>query len=289
MFHSRMFPSPEMERGCGRWVDPPVDGVVAPPRLMTMMNVQPGTRDRVTAALGVALLHVAFGFALLAGLRVDVSTRISDELKIFLVPPKPAPPPREPKKPASRHESLRPEGAASPPNMRSRPTQIAAPPPRLPLILPPPVIVAPVPGSGNDPSAGNAAVRGPGTGSGGVGTGTGSGDEGYGDGDGGNSPPRWIKGRIKDSDYPKAEAEAGVGGTVSVRYAVETSGRATGCIVTRSSGSAALDAVTCRLVEDRFRYRPSMTPEGRAVRSIIIENHHWMIDRKAPSTEEGGE
>ncbi|MGV3769440.1 MAG: energy transducer TonB [Sphingobium phenoxybenzoativorans] len=251
-----------------------------------MIDVQPATRDRIAAALAVAVLHAALGFALLFGLRVDAPLRISEELKIFGVPPEPAPPPKEPRKPASRHESLRPEGAASPPNLKARPTQIAAPPPVLPVLVPPLVIAAPVPGVGNDASAGNAAVRGPGTGSGGTGTGTGSGDDGFGDGDGGNSPPRWIRGRIKDSDYPKAEAEAGVGGTVSVRYTVETTGRATGCTVTQSSGSADLDAVTCRLVEDRFRYRPSMTPQGRAVRSIIVENHHWVIDREQASAPE---
>ncbi|HEX7782903.1 MAG TPA: energy transducer TonB [Sphingobium sp.] len=151
----------------------------------------------------------------------------------------------------------------------------------IPIPIPSPVVVAPVSGAGDQTSAGNAAVRGPGTGSGGAGNGTGDGDEGYGEGDGGNSPPRWIKGRIRDSDYPKAEAETGVGGTVAVRYAVETDGRATECRVTRSSGSADLDAVTCRLIEQRFRYRPSRTPQGRAVRSIIIENHHWEIDRNA--------
>lgn len=251
---------------------------------MTMMiDVQPGTRDRIIAAFGVAVLHAVLGFALFLGLRVDTPLRISDDLKIFGVPPEPPARPKEPKKPVSRRESLRPEGAASPPNLQSRATQIVAPPLPLPLSLPPPVIAAPVAGLGNDASAGNAAIRGPDSGSGGVGNGTGSGGEGLGDGDGGNSPPRWIRGRIRDSDYPKAEAEAGVGGTVSVRYAVETNGRATGCIVTQSSGSADLDAVTCHLVEDRFRYRPSMTPQGRPVRSIIIENHHWVIDRKQPS------
>jgi periplasmic protein TonB len=244
-----------------------------------MMTVEPQTRDRVKAALGVAVLHIALGFVLLAGLRVDMPARISENLKIFGVLPDPLPPPPAPKKPVSRHESLRPEGAASPPNLKAKPTPVVAPVPVIPVPLPPPIIAAPKPGIGSDASAGDAAVRGPGTGSGGVGNGTGSGDAGYGDGDGGNSPPRWIRGRIRDSDYPRAEAEAGISGTVSVRYAVESSGRATGCIVTRSSGSANLDAVTCRLIEDRFRYRPSITPQGRAVRSIIVENHHWEIDR----------
>jgi len=245
-----------------------------------MITMEPETRDRMKVAFAVAVLHVALAFALIAGLHVDMPLRISDELKVFKVLPD-APPIPEPKKPVSQHESPRAEGAAAPPNLKAKPAPLVAPVPVISVPIPPPIIAAPVPGVGNQASAGNAAIKGPGTGSGGLGDGTGSGDEGYGDGDGGNSPPRWIRGHIRDSDYPKAEAEAGVGGTVSVRYAVEADGRATGCIVTRSSGSADLDSVTCRLIEDRFRYRPSMTPQGRAVRSIIIENHHWEIDRRA--------
>lgn len=245
-----------------------------------MIIVELETRDRMKAAFGVAVLHVALAFALIAGLHVDMPLRISEELKVFKVLPD-LPPNPEPKKPVSQHESPLAEGAAAPPNLKAKPAPLVAPVPVIPIPIPPPVIAAPVPGIGTEASAGNAAIKGPGSGSGGSGDGTGSGDEGYGDGDGGNTPPRWIRGRIRDSDYPKAEAEAGVGGTVSVRYAVEADGRATGCIITRSSGSADLDLVTCRLIEDRFRYRPSMTPQGRAVRSIIIEDHHWEIDRRS--------
>jgi protein TonB len=113
--------------------------------------------------------------------------------------------------------------------------------------------------------------------------GTGSGGYGNGDGDGGDeSPPRWRSGRLKDSDYPKAAGVAGISGTVSVRYTVETNGRVTGCLVTRSSGSAALDDTTCRLIEKRFRFEPSRDAQGRAVRSMLEENHEWAIDQQPP-------
>ncbi|HWT13829.1 MAG TPA: energy transducer TonB, partial [Allosphingosinicella sp.] len=123
------------------------------------------------------------------------------------------------------------------------------------------------------------------TGSGGLGDGTGSGGDGGGGGGGGGygdgrglSPPRWLRGRIRDSDYPPGLGEAGIGGTVSVRYTVETDGRVSGCMVTRSSGSGALDRTTCRVIEERFRFDPSRDGRGRPIRSQIVENHEWVVE-----------
>jgi len=232
------------------------------------------------AGLGAVALEALFVAALLWGLGVRMPTSESVPLQMFDVLPPPPPPPvaRVVPKPARSH---RPEGAASPPNLRSKATEIVAPPPVVPLIIPPPVIAAPVAGVGSDSTAGAADVAGPGTGSGGIGIGTGSGGAGDGDGDGGDeTPPRWRRGRIRDSDYPRGAEEVGVGGTVGVRYTVETNGRVTGCRVTRSSGNRELDAATCRLIEQRFRYDPSRDAAGRPVRSIIVENHSWMIDAR---------
>ena len=64
---------------------------------------------------------------------------------------------------------------------------------------------------------------------------------------------------------------------MSVRYRVGTDGRASDCVATRSSGSRALDDLTCRLIEQRFRFAPSRDRTGRAVRSIIVEDHSWMV------------
>jgi len=67
---------------------------------------------------------------------------------------------------------------------------------------------------------------------------------------------------------------------VEVRYAVEADGRATGCRAIRSSGHRALDALACRLIERRFVYRPARDARGRPVRSIIEENHTWLLDEE---------
>jgi protein TonB len=145
--------------------------------------------------------------------------------------------------------------------------------------IPVPVVTAPKAGQGPDASAGASIVAGPGTGAGGVGTGSGSGGSGDGDGDGGgDTPPRQIRGRLKNSDYPAAAGASGVSGTVSVRYVVETDGRVSDCEVTRSSGSQILDETTCRLIRERFRFRPSLDAQGRPVPAAIVENHSWFVE-----------
>ncbi|MDB5704928.1 MAG: hypothetical protein JWN66_2044 [Sphingomonas bacterium] len=239
--------------------------------------------DRLKAAIGAAALQGLLVYALIAGLAVKMPGAVDSRLVLFGILSPPPPPPE--KVEAHPVRSTKPEGAASPPNLRSKASEIVAPVPIVLLTAPPPIVAAPRPGIGSDRSAGAADVAGPGTGAGGMGNGTGSGGAGNGDGDGGNdTPPRWIKGRIKDSDYPHAAKEAMIQGTVSVRYTVAVTGRVTDCIVTRSSGNAELDATTCRLIQERFRYRPSKDEDGDPVESIIVENHSWVIgdpDRQA--------
>jgi protein TonB len=132
------------------------------------------------------------------------------------------------------------------------------------------------------PAAGGGAG---GTGTGGNGSGgTGEGSDGSG---GGGTPPVQIGGRITDRDYPRALSDIGISGTVSVRYRVGVDGRVTDCLITHSSGHEELDVLTCRLIERRFRYRPSRDEEGRPVPSTIVENHSWIIP--PPTIEEGQE
>lgn len=242
-------------------------------------------RERFVAATIAVGLQAGLLYLLVAGLSVPLPAIVDDGLKLFaLAPPAPPPPAPRPVPPPVRNH--RAEGAAAPVNLRSRATPVVAPTPVIVVPLPPPVIAAPVAGVGGDPFAGNGDRRGPGTGSGGQGTGTGQGGSGNGDGGGGDeTPPRWRKGRIKNSDYPRAAAEAGAQGSVSVRYRVETDGRVTGCVITRSSGNAELDETTCRLIEQRFRYDPSRDAEGRPVVSWIVRDNDWIIERfVAPAT-----
>jgi protein TonB len=250
-----------------------------------MPFTHPPLQDRAKAAFGAAALQGLMAYALIFGLATNVPAIVRENLTLIAVL-EPPPPPPERLRPHPV-QNTRPEGRASPPNLRSRATDIVAPRPVIALPVPPPVIAALKPGIGMDPTTGSADIPGPGTGAGGEGDGTGSGGAGDGDGSGGSgSPPRWVRGRLRDSDYPRGLGEEGIEGTVSVRYAVEPDGRVTDCVVTRSSGSAELDDTTCRLIEQRFRYAPSRDRSGRPQRSFIVENHSWIV-RDEPPEDEG--
>lgn len=247
---------------------------------MTMSH--PADRDRLRAALAVVLVHVALGYALLAGLKVNFAQPIATALKIFV----PLPPPEPKREPPPLPESRAPRkaGAAAPPGLKAKATEVVAPP----IVVaqpPPPVVVTLKSDSGAALKSGASTVDGPGTGAGGVGDGSGSGGAGDGDG-GGGTPLRQIGGRITGRDYPERPYRAGIGGTLYVRYVVGVKGRVTGCRVVRSSGNAELDDTTCRLIAQRFRYKPRRDPTGKSVPTVIVEDHTWVVDR-APRNEEG--
>jgi protein TonB len=63
--------------------------------------------------------------------------------------------------------------------------------------------------------------------------------------------------------------------TVKVRYTVGVDGRVSGCTVTGSSGRPDVDSTTCRLIEERFYYRPAKDAEGRAVPQVVNSVWSW--------------
>ncbi len=243
-----------------------------------MATVRLDRQDRAVAALiagGVVALLV---WLLVLGLAIGPRGVAESALKVFGVAP---PPPRVEKPIPPRRPSYRASGAAAPPNLRARATEVVAPIPAVLLPPPPPVVAAPVAFEGAQASQGAAEVAGPGTGAGGEGNGTGAG--GWGNGDGaGDVPPRQIKGRIKDSDYPREASEQGASGIVGVRYVVAVDGRVPRCQVTRSSGSAALDETTCRLIMERFRFKPAHDARGRPFEAVMVNNEEWVIERDVP-------
>lgn len=249
------------------------------PQLRQVRRYHAPFQDRAASAVMSGGVVAALAWMLFAGLGVPMPRAMERGLQTFEVASPPAPPRRVI---PERSRSRRPEGEAAPPNRRSRATRVAAPVPVVFLPVTSPLITAPVAGLGSDPSQGAAPLPGPGTGAGGVGEGTGSGGRGDGGGWGDETPPRRLRGRIRDSDYPEEAARAGAGGVVSVRYAVEVDGRVSGCRITRSSGNAALDAITCRLITERFRYRPSLDGRGQPVRSMVVVDHEWIAEAAAP-------
>ncbi len=244
--------------------------------------MQQGFVDRSISALATAIVIGLLGLALVLGLDVRLGP-VKDETLTLITPTPPRPPALPRPKPHPRMARAK-SGKASPPNLRSKATEIVAPPPLIVPPLPVPIVAALKAGPGVQSRNGASSRIGPGEGAGGEGNGYGSGGSGDGDGDGsgGDIPPRQIKGRLKFSDMPLSLREAGAGGTVSVRYHVQVSGRASDCVVTRSSGYRALDALTCELLEERFRFRPSRDETGQPVRSLIEESYSWITEPARP-------
>ena len=245
--------------------------------------------DRLGSALASIAVQAALAALFLWGMGSDARQALVEPLRVFnILPPPPEPEARRPQPPPrvvsdvrSRRFTPGEEGGAAPPNLRSRATPVVAPEPLVRLPVTPPIVSAKIAGTGADASSGNADVRGPGTGSGGLGDGSGSGYGGGGGGGGGYgdySPPRHIRGRLRDSDYPAGLGEVGIQGTVGVIYTVLADGRVTNCRIRSSSGSRQLDETTCDLIERRFVFEPSRDGRGRPVDSQIVENHSWIVE-----------
>jgi periplasmic protein TonB len=251
-------------------------------------------RDRLRSAAAVGLIHALIAYVLLTGVGYGPTGPLLPEaMKLLDVVELPPPPPAKPARPdvEKKTRKAKPknaEGAASPANLRNTPTEIMAPPPEIRLPVPPPIPVAPAPGQGSAPAAGAANVPGVGTGAGGVGNGLGSGRFGNGTGGGGGggqgSRARWLSGSIRGSDYPEGLYRARIGGIVHLRFTVAPSGRVSDCAVTRSSGSRDLDSLTCRLIVQRFRYRPARNAEGRPIASSVVGEHVWEVAPQPPDT-----
>jgi protein TonB len=227
------------------------------------------------AALGVMLL---MAYALIVGLRVAWRPAGSAVLvAVGLAPPSPPPPSQRHRHPVKRAKSSAAEGEPAPANLRGHATPVVAPPRQL-LIIPPPIAVATQAGIAAGLTTGAADRRGPGQGAGGIGNGNGGGgDGGDGYGDDAVVGPQQIRGRLKFSDVPEDILGPGQSASVGVRYTVETNGRVTHCSIDKSSRVPALDVLACRLIEQRFRFRPALDEDGRPVRSVVVETHSWSV------------
>jgi len=243
--------------------------------------------DRAGSAAGAIVVQLGLLGLFFWGLGADVRRAIEEPMQAFdalAVPPPPdppaSPPPQVESDSAARLLSPRAAGGSSPPNLRAEPTPVVAPPPRIPLPVEPPITAAPIAGEGAAPSAGAADIRGPGYGSGGTGDGSGrgAGGGGGGGGFGRDTPPRRIRGSLRNADYPEAIGVAGVGGTVEVIFRVLADGSVTDCRIVESSGSRALDDTTCNLIERRYVYEPSRDESGRPVASRVVETHSWFVE-----------
>jgi TonB family protein len=93
---------------------------------------------------------------------------------------------------------------------------------------------------------------------------------------------RSRSGDITDDDYPAGALARAEEGIVAVRLSIDAAGLITGCAITSSSGHAELDAATCRLTRERFRFRPARNAKGKAVPDTISTRLVWRLAEAAP-------
>jgi protein TonB len=84
---------------------------------------------------------------------------------------------------------------------------------------------------------------------------------------------------ISDADYPASALASGEQGRVAFRLTIAPNGRATDCVVTASSGSAALDGATCRLMISRARFTPARDSAGNPVEGPFEGNLVWQYPK----------
>jgi protein TonB len=226
-------------------------------------------RERALALAGAAAIQVAIGLALLSGFRVDLtrSPEVVQRLIEIALPRTPPPTPVAPARHVAAHrQESAPKAELKPIGGTPGPVRSHTAPSVAPIVAVRPTAAPSGGGTGAGPAAGGGA-------------GGGAGGQGYG-GDEGGSDLELISGEILPSDYPRDLGNAGIGGRVSVTFTVQVNGRPTGCRITRSSGSPQLDALTCRIIEQRFRFRPSTDRYGRPIPDEVDWDHDWIPARR---------
>ncbi len=229
-------------------------------------------RQKALSGGGVLIAVLAVGLGLASGLDLRVVRTVSEAITAIAVP---APRPLQEDIAPANAPSNKASGKASAANKQAKAAVVTAPPSKLPPIAPP-IAAAPRPGAGHDASAG--ATLHPGAGAGAGGRGDGTGGSGSGNGNGGGAKAVWRSGTIRDRDYPRDASRARAGGEVEVRFTIEATGRVRGCRVTRSSGDASLDETTCRLIEERFRFKPATNAAGETISSPYGWRQSWWLE-----------
>lgn len=227
-----------------------------------------GSGQRLAAIALAIALHLGVLWAVIHGFGgVPVGERAAERrfaVQTFDVPlerPSPAPSPTAPD----------PAGASGVEGRKARtkPVTARARVPAKPQPAPP------VASTGDEVRSG-AVAKGDGTGAGGAGSGTGSGASGSGSGGGLARKAEKIAGDIKSArDYPAASRDERIGKRVVIVLTVGTDGRVAKCRIWRPSGVPDADAVTCRLAQERFRFRPAADSEGNPVVSEYGWEQRW--------------
>ena len=96
-------------------------------------------------------------------------------------------------------------------------------------------------------------------------------------------PPRsWPSSLVSADDYPAAALRAEEQGRVGYRLTIGIDGRVAECLVVSSSGSAALDAATCRIMRARARFVLARDTAGDPVPDTRAGHIDWVLGDEPP-------
>ncbi len=222
---------------------------------MANYRANPSRPDRAKAIAAVVAVHAAIVVLILTSPGTVSMISESDPTVLIDIKQPPPPPPPQPQPKAERAKEE--ESAAG---KKAEPTPIVAPKPRIVVPAKPPVVAAPIAGTGSSANAG-AATAGSGPGAGGSGSGRGGGGSGdY----SGYSPARLIQ-NVGRRDYRALAAGRLPAGSAMVSLRVQTNGEATNCRIVRSSGDSVVDSGLCPLLTRRLRFRPAQDNVGRPI------------------------
>ncbi|MGJ3626441.1 energy transducer TonB [Sphingomonas sp. MMS24-JH45] len=207
---------------------------------------------RFSIIAGVAAVHGAIGYLFVSGMAVEIAAKFVPTLTTTNVPidvpppPEPAPPPRPEAKTVPSHTAP----TASTTILESPASSWTVTIAPGPLTLDPPVLVPfdpPAPPPPAPSLAVGAEVRGDRT--------------------------AWFG----TDDYPPSAIRAEEEGTVAVALGIGGDSRVTSCRVTASSGSSALDQVTCRLYQKRARFTPARDAGGATIAASYSDRVVWRL------------
>lgn len=221
---------------------------------MTYVDTINSNRRLSTLAL-VGAIHVGIGYALVSGFAATIIPTIDPEIKTFFLP--------EPAKPE-------PTPTVTPSSKPDTTTLVTHPPPdtRNPFDQPGPIDLPPV-GTGDrglgidevtfpgpTPSPGPSFATRPARPKG--------------------NPGLWVT----TNDYPQSAIRNEAEGVVKFRLSVGTNGKVTGCEVTGSSGTEALDRAACAKLMLRGRFEPASDSTGALVAGSYTGAVRWQLPKE---------
>lgn len=196
---------------------------------------QPISRGRVWAIAIVAILHALLAYAFVSGLAYKFIKSATEDLKVVDVKEEPPPPPEEPPPPPPDQPSAPPMTAVQSPFPVPSPMPVPPTPPAI-YVPPVPQALPPAPTPPAPPPPPRVV------------------------------PPQRARANLNSyfstDDYPAAALRGNDQGTTGFSLTIGANGRVEACSVTSSSGSAALDQATCRILRSRARYTPARDQSG---------------------------